>query len=267
MPSAPGQGPSTECKEEKPEVGQLSISDVSRDELYCFADGNVHLLVNKRRVFCVHRFKLDDFSNIKTKMNSEQSSGFIALPDSPEDLHNTFEVIYSCPYALERPEFDTEILVSALRIATAYGNAALREFAIHKLESRQIPALDRLPIARECNIPNWERWVLDELANRAEPVTLAEAQVLGMDTFVLLAARRETKPPETSEPTLPDNDPGRSPTVQPSVPQIPNSDTGAKKSEDAPTASCQEKPSSEGSDDRPAKRPKVRPKRGTLTSE
>lgn len=107
---------------------------------------------------------------------------------------------------MEPPVFDIDVLISALRIATTYDYPTLRRFAIQKLEQRGLPLLEHLPIARELNIPKWENMVLGKLAARAEPVTLAEAQVLGMDVFVSLAARRErerVRPGETSSALVP----------------------------------------------------------------
>lgn len=95
-------------------------------------------------------------------------------------------------YTTTPPVFDTNILISALRIADLYDNPTLREFSIDALSLKKLSLMDYLPIAREFKIQCWEDFILDKLATRCEPVTLAEAQVLGINAFVLLATRRET---------------------------------------------------------------------------
>ncbi|KAF8602056.1 hypothetical protein BDV93DRAFT_545485 [Ceratobasidium sp. AG-I] len=170
-----------------------AAGSIIQDEKFHFADGNVHVLANKQIMFCVHKFMLEDFSGLKAKLNTDQNIGLIDLPDKPHDLRNTFLIIYSYP---PKPLiFSVKELVSALRIATKYNHPTLREFVIHKLELQGLPSLEYLPLARECNVRKWEKLVVDQLAARTEPLTLAEAEYLGMDQFVSLAARREAKPP------------------------------------------------------------------------
>lgn len=71
-----------------------------------------------------------------------------------------------------------------------YQNNALRDFAIRELEPRAL-TVGYIPIARELDIPEQEERTLLKLASRLAPITLEEAEVLGMKAFVSLAARRE----------------------------------------------------------------------------
>ncbi|KAF8602055.1 hypothetical protein BDV93DRAFT_509524 [Ceratobasidium sp. AG-I] len=142
-------------------------------------------------MFHVHKFKLEEFSELKATIKSDRKHRHIDLPDSPEDFHNMLEVIYSSPCALDLPTFTTNVLFSALRLATRYNHPTLRGFAIRKLELATPSWHEYLPVARECNIPEWEAMALDELTARVETITRAEAHILGLDVFVILAARRE----------------------------------------------------------------------------
>ena len=65
---------------------------------------SLNIQTNKQMIFFVHRFKLEEFSELKIKMASERENRYIDLPDSPEDFHNMLEVIYSwyfIPFAWE----------------------------------------------------------------------------------------------------------------------------------------------------------------------
>jgi hypothetical protein len=90
-------------------------------------------------------------------------------------------------------DFDPAVLVSSLRIATNFDHPALRQFAIDHLELKELPPMDYLPFAREFNVPDWEARALDHLAIRAEPVTVAEAELLGTESFVAMIVRREQR--------------------------------------------------------------------------
>lgn len=93
---------------------------------------------------------------------------------------------------LEGPfEFDTSILVSALRIATAYDYPDLYSYAIKHLECAKLVAIERIKIAREFELTAWEEPAYVELCERDEPITNEEASALGMDTFVHIAGIRE----------------------------------------------------------------------------
>ncbi|KAG8693694.1 hypothetical protein FRC08_008965, partial [Ceratobasidium sp. 394] len=96
--------------------------------------------------------------------------------------------------AIEGPfEFDTETLISALRIATAFEYPALRTFAITGLQRTPLGAAERVHLAREFDLASWEGPAYEELCTRHEPITLEEADTLGLGIFVDLAKARENE--------------------------------------------------------------------------
>ncbi|GAB1525544.1 hypothetical protein RhiTH_008707 [Rhizoctonia solani] len=84
-------------------------------------------------------------------------------------------------------------MISALRIASIFDYPNLRKFALSRLEGMNLSALHRVQLSDELLIPSWEIPAFAELCNRTEPITLAEADVLGMSRFVEIARIRETQ--------------------------------------------------------------------------
>jgi hypothetical protein len=91
------------------------------------------------------------------------------------------------------PEFEAPVLVSTLRVATNFGHSMLREFALRKLEAMELSPIDYVPLAREFGISRWKDKAFEMLVSRAEPITAAEALVLGTETMVDLVAQREAQ--------------------------------------------------------------------------
>jgi hypothetical protein len=93
---------------------------------------------------------------------------------------------------LEGPfTFDSQTLVSALRIATAYDYPTLRAYAIEHLEKAELSAIERIKIVREFKLASWEEPAYLELCERDEAITMDEASVLGLEAFVHVAGIRE----------------------------------------------------------------------------
>ncbi|KAF8602054.1 hypothetical protein BDV93DRAFT_607705 [Ceratobasidium sp. AG-I] len=174
------------------EANAVMPTEVPLDKDFYFPDGNICLLVGMRRMFCIHRYKLGEFLKLRPQIEGNKHLVVIQLPnDNPDDLHNAFKVVYTCPYALQPPTFDISVLVSTLRIATKYQNNALRNFAIHQLDLKDLSIIERIPIAREFNIEEWEAQTIQNLILRPAPVTFEEAEVLGIKDFFRVAAQRE----------------------------------------------------------------------------
>jgi hypothetical protein len=89
--------------------------------------------------------------------------------------------------------FSATILKSALRVATKFEHPTMRAFALAHLELENLAPIERIVMSRESNVPTWMERGLRELCARDEPISLAEAQILGIETFVGIAAKRETQ--------------------------------------------------------------------------
>ncbi|CAE7147131.1 unnamed protein product [Rhizoctonia solani] len=91
------------------------------------------------------------------------------------------------------PELGLTTFVSALRIATLYEHPQLREFAISKLQDSRLPAIQRIQLADELSIPEWESIALSELSRRPESIARDEADILGMARIVTISHKRDKK--------------------------------------------------------------------------
>ncbi|KAG8706181.1 hypothetical protein FRC09_002542 [Ceratobasidium sp. 395] len=176
----------------EPEV-QPASSGFKEDEEFYFPDGNLFVRVNTHEFF-VHKYKLGEFKDIEPKLVFEPySHQIIELEGDEHDFRNTFKVLYASLYTSKTSSFEVSILVSSLRIATKFNHSALRSFVIDELELRKLPPMDYLPFAKQFGVPEWEARALDHLAIRAEPVTVAEASLLGTEAFVAMIVRREKR--------------------------------------------------------------------------
>ncbi|CAE7191691.1 unnamed protein product [Rhizoctonia solani] len=108
------------------------------------------------------------------------------------DFYNAFRVLYS-PAILGVPEFEVDTLISALRIASTYNYADLRNFAIEELEKCSLPSIDQIRLSDEFFLPNWEQPAFVDLCYRAEPITISEAQSLGIERFTEISRIREAQ--------------------------------------------------------------------------
>ena len=102
--------------------------------------------------------------------------------------------------AIEEPlSFDAPVLISALRISSAYDYPALRAFTIVQLEALSLAAVERILLAREFQLANWENLAYEELCNREEAITREEARALGIYTFSEIASIREERKVEAAK--------------------------------------------------------------------
>ncbi|CAE7204917.1 unnamed protein product, partial [Rhizoctonia solani] len=169
---------------------------------FAFADGNVEVQTTDQ-AFWVHEYHLSKFAVFATLIReakgSETSSNsgrrFIVACDETtkgEDICNTLKVVYAS-HIDGIADFDSSTLTSTLRIATLFDYPALRKFAISKLEGMNIPAAQRIQLSDEFTLPSWETPAFTELCSRKEPISQAEAEILGMSRFVEIARIRETE--------------------------------------------------------------------------
>ncbi|KAG8680571.1 hypothetical protein FRC08_016195, partial [Ceratobasidium sp. 394] len=86
----------------------------------------------------------------------------IAFNHNVLDFQNMFKVLYAS--IVEGPfHFDPSELISALRIATAFGHPALRNFSASHLEKVYLDPIQRIQLARECNLAAWKEPAYTEL--------------------------------------------------------------------------------------------------------
>ncbi|KAG8685642.1 hypothetical protein FRC09_014618 [Ceratobasidium sp. 395] len=172
----------------KPDMTSISLLDsAERDQEFYFLDGNIHLRV-ENRVFFVHQFKLVKFRKVEKMVMSHNE---IILEGSMKDFQNVLRISYASFDSLVRFDPGTPALISALRIATIYDHPQLRAFAIRQLEAKRLRMLDYLRLARDFDVPDWEKSALNYLVSRESPITEAEAEILGTKLFVAIVIRRE----------------------------------------------------------------------------
>ncbi|KAG8700946.1 hypothetical protein FRC08_004367 [Ceratobasidium sp. 394] len=164
-----------------------------QDKHFNIPVGNVHLRV-ENRIFSIPRYRLAEFRKIESKLSVQsQFHDQLVLEGSHVDFHNCFKILLAPVFSKSPSDFGTPVLISTLRIATKFDHPQLRAFCIRNLELRKLPEMDYLPLAREFDIPDWEKKAIDYLSTRKEPITVEEAQLLGTELFVSTAARREQR--------------------------------------------------------------------------
>ncbi|KAF8756919.1 hypothetical protein RHS01_03793 [Rhizoctonia solani] len=137
---------------------------------FAFSDGTVEIQASER--FSVLAALIQRAKASNTNLEPGRRIVLVCEPKiQGADIFNTLKVIYAS-YIDGIPDFDSNIMISALRIASIFDYPNLRKFALSRLEGMNLSALHRL-------------------CNRTEPITLAEADVLGMSRFVEIARIRE----------------------------------------------------------------------------
>ncbi|KAG8755577.1 hypothetical protein FRC12_010851 [Ceratobasidium sp. 428] len=147
--------------------------------------------------FKIHRYILKKFPLLREYVQRAEQNGSGRVPIlmesngySADDFKNTFQVLYAS--VTEDPfEFSPPVLISSLRISTLYGYSALRNFSITRLERASLSPIQRIQLARECNIEYWKEPAYNELCTRDETISKSEARVLRTEAFVTIARRRE----------------------------------------------------------------------------
>ncbi|CAE6407495.1 unnamed protein product, partial [Rhizoctonia solani] len=167
---------------------------------FAFFDDHIEIRTVDQ-TFWVHEYRLSKFTVFATLIQSAKSSGvsdtgrvIVTCGEEirGEDIYNTLKVIYAS-HIDGIPDFDSSTMISTLRIASSFDYPALRKFAISKLEGMNLPAIQRIQLSDEFSLPTWETPAFTELCSRKEPVSQAEAEVLGIARFVEIARIRETE--------------------------------------------------------------------------
>ncbi|KAG8700603.1 hypothetical protein FRC11_012812, partial [Ceratobasidium sp. 423] len=147
-------------------------------------------------VFKTHKHILCKFAHLETMLQNtgphEPTKPDLLITlhrdeHGAKDISNTFKI-----FVIDGPfHFDSAILVSALRISTAYDFPNLRNYAIQELEKTCLSAIQRIQIAREFGLVSWEEPAYSELSKREASLTQEEAQILGLSAFAKIAQARE----------------------------------------------------------------------------
>ncbi|KAI6140400.1 hypothetical protein BKA82DRAFT_4178869 [Pisolithus tinctorius] len=87
---------------------------------------------------------------------------------------------------------------SVLKLSTAWSFEKLRQASIDALIESGIGAVDRVVLSQQYDIKGWLLPALNELAKRPEPITLEEANQMGVDIALKLASVRERVTVETN---------------------------------------------------------------------
>ncbi|KAG9076298.1 hypothetical protein FS749_011941 [Ceratobasidium sp. UAMH 11750] len=181
---------SEEPEDAKPVIPVLPLrADTVRDEEFGYPDENVFLTV-ENVTFFVYKSRLLEFRKLKPMLQSHTE---IELEGKAIDFRHTFKVLWPKIFYFSSSEFDTPVWMSALRVATNYDHPALRTFAISNLERKELPIMDYVPLAREFDAPHWEDRATNYLVSRDEPITVEEAELLGIESFARVVVRREQR--------------------------------------------------------------------------
>ncbi|CUA73778.1 hypothetical protein RSOLAG22IIIB_01295 [Rhizoctonia solani] len=158
-------------------------------------DGDIELKVNNT-IFKTHKHLLNDFGRLREVIKGMERYGeapCISIyrdEHGVEDFKNMFQVLYAS--LIKGPfEFEAPVLVSSLRIATAYDYPKLREFSIDRLESAKLSAVQRIKLSGEFGLSSWDESAFRELASREEPLSKDEAREIGVDRFEEIVRARE----------------------------------------------------------------------------
>ncbi|CAE6521327.1 unnamed protein product [Rhizoctonia solani] len=202
--------------------GESSSSPSLREYCVSFRDGNIRLLVGTEW-FLLHEHKLEQFSGLKKTIKGARENGAepginhktrsilqLHLDENPTDFSNMLKILYLPVYEDVGPDDHSDsVLKSTLRLATKFQHPVLRSYAIRCLEKRKLTPIERIELARDSDISSWFEEGLNELCTRKQAITLGEAEILGMKTFVELVSRREAhklsskpKAPSSSEATF-----------------------------------------------------------------
>lgn len=81
--------------------------------------------------------------------------------------------------------------IALLSISTRYIFDRIRDMSIQEISTKGLDPIRKVTLAEKYNIPLWLSPAFVDLCKRPEPLTLREAEQLGMKTVVRLAKARE----------------------------------------------------------------------------
>ncbi|KAH9067665.1 hypothetical protein EDB87DRAFT_18972 [Lactarius vividus] len=165
-----------------------------RHNTYFFKDGNIAFLVDGT-IYCVHRFFFSRdstyFSTRLAQLGIRDHEALTTLVSLGDVEREDFEALLSVIYPKDFGEYNLSYQQwkSVLHLSTRWGFASIRKLALKSINPPT--PHDRLILARTYTVDQWVQPALTALCERAEPLSLAEAQQMRMEDVVLVAAVRE----------------------------------------------------------------------------
>jgi hypothetical protein len=140
-----------------------------------------------------HPLRLDgvsiqDFKNFLRGSLSPTSAAF-NCKDMRLLLTNDFRAAFLAP----APKLDTSSWLSVLRLSSMWQMTSLRKIAINQMDElfTSSDASERLIIAEEFDVSEWILTALTQLICRGEPVSMVDAENIGIERALKVAACRE----------------------------------------------------------------------------
>ncbi|KAI0071179.1 hypothetical protein K474DRAFT_1776334 [Panus rudis PR-1116 ss-1] len=171
---------------------------------YYFEDGNLVILVENilfrvfRSTFTRHSSTFSDLFDLPQPSDNElliegaSDANPVTLSGvSATDFERLLWILYPPTYGVCKAQTLDE-WTSILELATKWDFASIRALAIRSIQSLDISPVDRIAISTKYDIA--DRWTMKAyiaLCERPEPLSLAEADQLGLNTVVRIAQIRE----------------------------------------------------------------------------
>lgn len=162
-----------------------------------FGAGDLHLGVDNT-LFKTHKYILKKFVKFDEHIQHIEDNHPDFIPvikighgkQREADFRNAFKILYAS--VIDGPfNFEPSVLASGLRIGTVYEYPGLKTFCTTRLETAQLPPIQRIQLSQECQIESWKERAYAEFCSREEALSEEEARVLGINAFVTIAKRRE----------------------------------------------------------------------------
>ncbi|KAI6015577.1 hypothetical protein EDC04DRAFT_643623 [Pisolithus marmoratus] len=121
----------------------------------------------------------------------------IVLPDvvTVEDFKRLIKVLLPTSYYGTRlPKGDHDGWISVLKLSRMWQMEELHRAALNHLKYSAVRkgAVEKLALALELEIEHWIMPGVNELARRSQPISIEDAQILGLETALKVAAVRES---------------------------------------------------------------------------
>ncbi|CAL1711783.1 unnamed protein product [Somion occarium] len=186
-----------------PDIDFNSSPALTRHEDYYFEDGNLIILVENtlfrvfRSTFTRHSATFSDLFDLPpancegTVEGSVDWNPIILSGILVVDFERLLWVLYPPSYGIHKASTIGEWL-SILDLATRWEFTSVRELAIRELQTLHVSPVDCIAICQKYDIANsWTLAAYVSLCERPEPLTMSEANQIGLETVVRIAEIRE----------------------------------------------------------------------------